>query len=72
MTLVTIIGIASTMLSYPLFVYSIIRYEKRIGFLHLVPIIFMSPYWFVMMVINIVCIPEMFARSQYNIWKKNE
>jgi len=69
---VTIVGIASTMISFPLFFYSIFKYEKKLDLLHILPIMVMSPYWIIMMFINIICIPEMFARSQYNIWKKNE
>jgi len=66
------VGIFSTFLSYPLFFYAIIKYDKRIDLRHLIPIFFMAPYWLLIMVIYTICIPELLAKKQYNIWKKNE
>ena len=68
----SILGIFSTFLSYPLFIYAIIKYEKKIGLRHLIPIFFMFPYWLVIMVIYIICMPEIFRKKQYNIWDKSE
>lgn len=69
---VTIIGIVSTLLSYPLFVLAIIKFDRKFGIRHLIPIFFMFPFWLLLMVIYIIMIPECFSKKQYNIWKKNE
>jgi len=66
------VGIFSTFLSYPLFFYAIIKYDKKFDIRHLIPIFFMAPYWLLIMVIYTICIPELLAKKQYNIWKKNE
>ncbi len=72
LTFITIIGIISTFLSYPLIILSILKYEKKFDVWHFIPLFFMFPYWFLLMLINIYCIPEYFKKEQYNIWKKNE
>jgi len=66
------VGIFSTFLSYPLFFYAIIKYDKKFDIRHLIPIFFMAPYWLLIMLIYTICIPELLAKKQYNIWKKNE
>lgn len=71
-TFITIIGIISTFLSYPLIVLAILKYDKKFDLRHLIPLFFMFPFWFLIMLINIYCIPEYFKKEQYNIWKKNE
>lgn len=71
-TIITIIGIVSTLLSYPLFFFAIFKYDKKFDLLHLIPIFFMFPFWFVLMIIYTICLPEYFKKKQYNIWKKNE
>jgi len=69
---VNIIGILSTLLSYPLFFYAIVRYDKKFDWWHIIPLFFMFPFWLLIMFIYILCIPEYFIEHQYNIWKKNE
>tara|TARA_Y100000310_G_scaffold212686_1_gene213559 strand:- start:2091 stop:3362 length:1272 start_codon:yes stop_codon:yes gene_type:complete len=67
-----ILGIVSTLLTYPLYIISILKFDKKFDFLHFLAIFFMAPFWLVIMGIHIVCIPEYFAKKQDNIWKKNE
>jgi len=69
---VNAVGIIAGLLSYPLYFYAIFRFDRRFDIYHVVPILFMAPFWWLIMIINTICLPEMFARSQYNIWKKNE
>jgi cellulose synthase/poly-beta-1,6-N-acetylglucosamine synthase-like glycosyltransferase len=71
LTFVAIIGIASTLLSYPLFFLAIIKFDRKFDLKHLIPIFFMFPFWLLIMVIYILMVPDYF-RKQYNIWKKNE
>lgn len=72
LTFVTIIGITSTLLSYPLFILSIIKFDKKFDVRHLIPIFFMFPFWLLIMLIYILMLPEYSRKRQYNIWKKNE
>ncbi|MBR9690667.1 glycosyltransferase family 2 protein [Candidatus Woesearchaeota archaeon] len=72
LSFVAIIGILSTLLSYPLFLFAIIKFDKKIDLLHIIPFFFMFPFWLLIMVIYILMAPEIFKKSQRNIWKKNE
>ena len=72
LTFVAIIGIISTLLSYPLFILSIIKFDKKFDVRHLIPIFFMFPFWLLIMLIYILMLPEYFRKRQYNLWKKNE
>jgi len=72
LTFVAIAGIVSTLLSYPLFILAIIKFEGKFDLWHLVPIFFMFPFWLVIMLIYILMAPNYFRKNQYNIWKKNE
>lgn len=67
-----IIGIISTLLSYPLYFIAIFKIDKKIDFYHIIPLFFMFPFWLLIMIIYILCIPELFKTKQKNIWKKNE
>ncbi len=72
LTMLAAVGIASTLLSYPLYLVAIFRFDRRFDVWHLIPIVFMAPFWLLIMVIYILCSPEYFRKEQYNIWKKNE
>lgn len=72
LTAVAIIGLLSTLLTYPLFLLAIIKYDKKFDVWHLIPFLFMFPFWFLLSLLYIICLPEVFRRKQYNIWKKNE
>ena len=72
LTIAAIIGIASTLLSYPLFILAIIKFEKKLDLWHLIPVFFMFPFWLLIMAVYILMLPEYFRKGQYNIWKKNE
>ncbi len=72
LTWISLFGIVSTLLSYPLFIYAVLRYDRKIDIYHIVSICFMAPFWWALMVIYILSLPEMFRKRQYNIWLKNE
>lgn len=72
LTFVTIVGIVSTLLTYPLFFLAIIKFDKKFDIWHLIPIFFMFPFWLLIMLIYILMSPDYFRKRQYNIWKKNE
>lgn len=72
LSLFAAVGIASTLLTYPLFAWAILKYDRKIDLIHLISFFFMPVYWFINMVVYIFCLPELFRKEQYNIWKKNE
>lgn len=72
LTFVTAIGITATLLSYPLYIFAVAKFDKHFDFWNVLPILFMFPFWLVLMIIYTVSIPEYLRSAQYNIWKKNE
>lgn len=72
LTFVAVVGIISTLLTYPLYFFAIAKFDRKFDIWHLIPIFFMGPFWLLIMVIYIFCLPEYFRKRQYNIWKKNE
>jgi cellulose synthase/poly-beta-1,6-N-acetylglucosamine synthase-like glycosyltransferase len=70
LTFFAIVSLGASLLSYPLYLLAIYFYEKRINLWHIVPLTFMFPFWFVIMMIYIVNIPEIFNANQRNIWTK--
>jgi cellulose synthase/poly-beta-1,6-N-acetylglucosamine synthase-like glycosyltransferase len=72
LTIVSAIAIISSLLSYPLFLIAIIKYDKKIDFYHIIPFFFLFPFWLLIMIIYIISIPEWFRKKQPNIWRKNE
>ena len=70
LTVITVIGIAASLLVYPLYIWSIIKYDKHISFWHIIPLFFMFPFWFVIMIVYLINLPELFIKHQHNIWTK--
>lgn len=66
----TAINLMATLMSYPLYFISILRYDKKITIFHIIPIIFMFPYWFIIMIIYLINLPELFFRQKPNKWEK--
>jgi cellulose synthase/poly-beta-1,6-N-acetylglucosamine synthase-like glycosyltransferase len=72
LTLIAVVGIISTLLTYPLYIYAILKYSKKFDFIHIFALFFMAPFWLLIMFIYIISLPEYFKKDQHNIWKKNE
>ena len=66
------VGIISTLLTYPIYFFTIFKFDKKFDLWHLIPVFFMFPFWLLIMLIYILSLPEMLRKKQYNIWKKNE
>ena len=71
-SIINIIGVASTLLTYPLYILAMLKYDRKIDLRHIIPIAFMAPYWLLIMVVYIMSVPEILKKEQFNIWKKNE
>lgn len=69
-TPVDLIGAIGSILSYPLFVIAIIKFDKKFDVNHIIPILFMAPLWWLCMIVQVICIPELFNKKRYNIWTK--
>lgn len=72
LTLLSAVAIISSLMSYPLYFYAVYKFDKKFDFKHIIPLVFMFPFWFANMIIYILCLPEVFMKQQYNKWKKNE
>lgn len=72
LTFITIVGIVSSFLTYPLMFLAIYRFDRKVDLWHIIPIMFMFPFWLLIMMVYAVSIPEYFNKEQHNIWKKNE
>lgn len=63
--------IITSLLSYPLYVYAIIKYDRKIDLWHVIPLLFMFPFWLCVMMVYLVCSPEILRKDQFNRWEKN-
>lgn len=72
LTLLAALGIISTLLTYPIYIFAIMKFDRKIDIWHIIPVFFMFPFWLVIMAIHIISLPEVFRKGQYNIWEKNE
>ncbi|MBI2673170.1 glycosyltransferase family 2 protein [Candidatus Woesearchaeota archaeon] len=72
LTFLSAIVILTSLLSYPRYVYAILKYDKRIDLQHIIPLTFMFPFWVFVTIVYLISIPEVFSKTQYNKWNKNE
>lgn len=72
LTTVAFFGIFSTLMTIPLYLVAIIKYDKTINLKHLFPFMFMNSFWLLVMFYQVISIPEFFNKKRMNIWKKNE
>jgi len=71
-TAVTICGVMAGLLTYPLYIYAIWRFERRFDVHHIVPLCFMAPYWWAIAIVQIASVGVFFNGKQRNIWAKND
>lgn len=71
LNLTTIIGVLSSLLTYPLLFLALYKFDK-LSIRNLLTVFFMFPFWLLVMGIYTISLPEYFRKRQYNIWKKNE
>jgi len=64
------ISLLATLLSYPLYFIAILKYDKKIDIYHIIPILFMFPFWFMVMIIYLINLPEIFFGYRLNKWEK--
>lgn len=71
-TAVTVCGVLAGLLTYPLYIYAIWRFDRRFDVYHIVPLLFMAPYWWTVGLIQLASVGVFFDRRQRNIWAKND
>ena len=70
LTAIAIITLLASLLVYPLYIIAVLRYDKKISIWHIIPILFFAPFWWIIMLIYIIYLPEYFNKNQKNIWQK--
>lgn len=70
LTTTLVITLLASLLVYPLYIVAILRYDKKINIFHIIPLIFFAPFWWIIMLIYILNLPEYFNKNQKNIWHK--
>lgn len=68
--LINVLGAMASVFSYPLYILAIVKHDRKIDFLHLVALTFMSPFWWFISMVQIIALPEIFRKDQMNIWTK--
>jgi cellulose synthase/poly-beta-1,6-N-acetylglucosamine synthase-like glycosyltransferase len=64
-------ALAASLLTYPLYLIAVFRYEKRFTWKHAVAIALLNPFWMIVMLIYLFHIPEWLKKEQFNIWEKS-
>jgi peptidoglycan-N-acetylglucosamine deacetylase len=72
LTPVVAIAIAASLLTYPLYVLAILRYDKKVTVWHVVAMALLSPFWLLLMGVYVWNIGEWFNKHQENRWRKAE
>jgi cellulose synthase/poly-beta-1,6-N-acetylglucosamine synthase-like glycosyltransferase len=70
LTPIDLIGAIGALLTYPLFIVAIVKFDKKFDVYHIIPLLFMTPLWWICMFVQVICIPELFNKNRYNIWTK--
>ncbi|KYK25717.1 hypothetical protein AYK26_01740 [Euryarchaeota archaeon SM23-78] len=70
LTIGAVIGLSASLLVYPLYLMAIIKYDRKLTFGHIIALLFMFPFWLVIMIFYIINIKEVFVKHQRNIWEK--
>lgn len=72
LTILSGIAIVSSLLTYPLYILAFLRYDKKIDLWHVLPFLFLTPFWLFLMAAQFASLQDYFHSRQRNIWKKNE
>jgi cellulose synthase/poly-beta-1,6-N-acetylglucosamine synthase-like glycosyltransferase len=69
-TIVEAVGLSASLLSYPLYIIAILRYDKQFSWKHLLAVSFLFPFWIMVMFTYLLYTGEWFNKHQRNIWTK--
>ena len=64
------LSVLVTLLTYPLYIYSFVKWKEEIKIKDVLALIFMFPYWFMVLIIQLFSNLEWFKTGQRNIWEK--
>lgn len=62
--------LAASVLPYPIYLYAIARFDRRIDVWHVIPLVFMFPFWLVVMLLHVAAVPALWAAVPRNRWTK--
>lgn len=65
------IAVTTTLLTYPLYFLAIVRFDHRVDWRNILAVIFLFPFWLMVMVIYFGTVWEWGRRDQRNIWTKD-
>lgn len=70
LTPINILGALSSLLCYPLYIFAIIKYDRKIDIFHIIPLLFMAPFWWAITLVQTSCLGEVFNKERLNKWTK--
>lgn len=70
LTALTIVAVATTLLTYPLYFVAIIWFDRRVDWRNLLAVAFLFPFWLLVMLVYFGTVWEWARRDQPNIWTK--
>lgn len=59
-----------SLMPYPLYLYAIARFDRRVDAWHLAPLFFMFPFWLAVMLVHLAALPALVAAPPRNRWTK--
>lgn len=62
--------LVASVLPYPIYLYAIARFDRRIDVWHVIPLVFMFPFWLVVMLLHVAAVPAVWAAVPRNRWTK--
>jgi cellulose synthase/poly-beta-1,6-N-acetylglucosamine synthase-like glycosyltransferase len=62
--------LVASVLPYPIYLYAIARFDRRIDVWHVIPLLFMFPFWLAVMLLHIAAVPAVWAAVPRNRWTK--
>jgi len=71
LTLITGVGLAASLLTYPLYLTAVLKYDSPFSWKHLLGIALLGPFWMLVMLIYLFHVPEWLRNDQRNIWEKS-
>lgn len=72
-TPINLAAASAGLLTYPLFLYAILKFDRPFTYRHLLFLMFMAPHWWCINIYQICSLPQLIlGRGQRNIWVKNE
>jgi hypothetical protein len=70
-TPMVIVGLTASLLTYPLYVWAILKYDRRPRPMTVLALLVLSPFWMIVMAIYVLSVGEWLRGKQHNRWVKD-